>query len=104
MFNLDGANPMNTAVAERCYGKFFFSDAMLKSQPDILQKIFAKVIPLNVSYDYSRQIFEVSACSKEFEPLEEHAEIPFYQVSVKQVLNKKTKNKSTFIVFKKLNE
>ena len=93
IFNVDGLSAeKNKNLAERRFGRFMFSNAILESCPTAMQKIFSKVIPVNVTFDYARNVFEVTGISEHFDTVEEMHTIPFYAVQVRQYnrKNKKT--------------
>ena len=79
----------NEALEARRYGKFFYSKAFLETAGVAIQKIFAKIIPVEVSYDFAREVFEVTALCDEFDPVEPSHMIPYYAVQVK--LQKRSK-------------
>lgn len=62
-------------------GMFTFSDDFLKMDPDLVQQIFAKVIPLKVEYDYAQEKFLVTALSYEFALIHDSI-IPTYMVTI----------------------
>ena len=94
----------NDAVAQRRFGRFYFSQELLNTHADVVQKIFAKVIPLDVTFDYTAAVFEVKACSTEFQPTEAGSSIPLYHVVVRmQKRNKGGSNRAYYLEFHMIN-
>jgi hypothetical protein len=94
----------NGPLTERCFGRFLFASTSLQNDPEIIQKIFSKVVPLKMEHDYIRGLFEVSAVSSEFEPTEYGEQIPYYEVLARITVNKKTHKKSIYISFERIKE
>jgi hypothetical protein len=61
-----------------------FSNCLLRDGPDVIQKLYSKIIPVSVTYDYAREIFEITALSEHFDSVEEMYTIPYYAVNVRK--------------------
>lgn len=94
------------AYEQRRFGRFYMSLDLLMTHADVVQKIFSKVIPLHMEYDITRELFEIRACSDEFDPLElPTAFIPMYQVFVRQQKrNKGGTGVAYYVSFEKIEE
>lgn len=103
IFDLDQApQERNNAFESRRYGRLY-SKQFLESSPGALQKLFAKIIPTEVKYDFAREIFEVTAMSDEFDSVEPGHMIPYYAVQVKlQRRNKGGTCKAYYLYFHKI--
>lgn len=77
------------SLAQRKFGRFIFSREILDAGQTELQKVFSRVIPTSVEYDFATQLFHVTAVSDEFEPVTMGAVIPAYSIYFKQIYNKK---------------
>jgi hypothetical protein len=74
----------NDSLESRKYGRLIYTLEMLKTAPDVIEKLYSKVIPISVTYDLSRDLFEVTAICDQFDPVEPAYTIPFYAVNVRR--------------------
>ena len=85
LFDVDSIQVQrNENYETRRYGRFLYTKEMLLTAPEALQKVFSKVVPVSVTYDFSRDIFEVTALCDKFEPVEPMYIIPFYAVKIRR--------------------
>jgi len=71
---------------KRRFGRFDIAKEFYECESDLLQKIFARVLPVHVEFDYCTNTFNIKALSKDFHPVEAGAVMPYYLV-VAQVLD-----------------
>lgn len=90
----------SNALIERRFGTIMYTDQILEQNPDIVQKLFSKIIPFKIEFNYIAERFEVEAVSKEFEPVEFGDKIPHYDVIIENQFRKNGVH-ATYIHFKK---
>lgn len=90
MFATDPSVAKNPIIEERRLGSFAFTNEfLLTAPPAALRNLFGKVVPVSVEFDYPDQAFNVVAFSEFFEPVEQGAPVPEYQVIVRVSGSKK---------------
>lgn len=52
----------------------------IDNEPDRVQEVFSKVLPLEIKTNHFNRIIEYYCISKEFEEVEENCAAPFYEV------------------------
>jgi|ERR1017187_4059682 hypothetical protein len=92
----------NNSLETRRFGRIFFSQHLLETASEAVQKIFSKIIPIDVRYDFARAIFDVTALSDEFEPVEPGYVIPYYTVQISIQKRKAGTGKAYYFNFEKL--
>lgn len=90
MFAQDPSVAKNPVIEERRLGRFGYThEFLMTAPPGALKNLFGKVVPVKVEFDYAEQVFHVTAFSESFEPVEQGAPIPEYQVIVRVAGSKK---------------
>lgn len=79
--NLQLADP--SPLDERRFGSVKYTYCVLEDNFEIVQKIFSKIIPLNLRYDVMRDVYEIDAASSYFDPVPMGQVIPEYNVIIK---------------------
>ena len=67
----------NEDLEARRFGRIFYSNEFLK--------LYSKIVPVSVTYDYARDLFEVVCLCDQFDPVEPAYQIPYYSVRVTRV-------------------
>lgn len=75
----------NEDLEARRFGRIFYSNEFLKTSPDVVKKLYSKIVPVSVTYDYARDLFEVVCLCDQFDPVEPAYQIPYYSVRVTRV-------------------
>ena len=89
LFNVDQVPVQrNESLEARRYGKVIYTKAFLETAPEVVQKLYSKIVPVSVTYDFARELFEVVALCPEFDPVEPAYIIPFYAVNIKRYKRK----------------
>ena len=72
-------------------GRFYISGSLLHDQrngykyPNLVQRIYSQVIPVQINYDVSTDIFSVTSISKHFREITEGDFIPEYEVIIERI-------------------
>ena len=89
----------NEALEARRYGRLIYTKNFLETCPAAIEKLYTKIIPIDVRYDFARELFEVTAMSLDFDPVEPAYQIPYYGVQVKIQKRKSGSGRAYFISF-----
>lgn len=101
LFDTDTPHALRNEDLEcRRFGRIFYSNEFLKTAPDVVKKLYTRMVPISVTYDYARELFEVIALSDQFDPVEPAYQIPYYAVRVQRV--KRANGFADHIFFDKL--
>lgn len=92
----------NDSLESRRYGRIFYSNDFLKTSSEALQKIFSKITPVSVTYDYARDVFDVVALCNDFDPVELGYSIPYYQATIRVQKRAKGTGRAYYIEFTKI--
>ena len=79
-------------VTDRRFGRIKYTKTFLEDAPEIMNKLFAKVIPVRMEYDYTTEIFDVVVAFKDFERVKATQVIPSYDITIE------TKHRKTGVV------
>ena len=71
----------------RRFGRIDIAREFYECESEMVQKIFARIMPVLVEFDYAANIFNIKALSKEFEPVKNGDMIPYYLVMAKKLDN-----------------
>jgi hypothetical protein len=74
----------NECYEARRYGRFLYTKELLETAPEAIQKVFSKVVPVEVKFDFARNLFEVTGLCHQFDPVEPMYMIPFYAVKIRR--------------------
>lgn len=88
------------SLGERRLGTIVYTEDILTLNPGVIQKVFSKIIPFKIEYDFIAECFEVQAVSPHFEPVEFGKTIPRYDVIIEQQ-HRKNGIDATYIHFKR---
>ena len=75
-------------MKERRYGLIKYTAEVIEDSPEMMQKVFGKLVPLDVDYDFTNGVFSMKAASEYFDVVEVGKIIPTYNVKFQQVLRK----------------
>jgi hypothetical protein len=75
-------SPNINPVTEHRFGNIKYTKTFLEDTPEVLHKLFAKVIPVRMEYDYTRELFDVTVAFKDFDPVPLYLSIPTYDVII----------------------
>lgn len=85
----------NSALESRRFGRVSFSNDIMREAPVLLKRLYAKLIPTSVVFDYATDYFDVVGLCDEFDSLEDGELIPNYKIQIKI---KKSKGKPTYLL------
>jgi len=93
----------SNVLIERRIGTIAYTNQILEQNPAIIQKIYAKIIPIRIEFDYFNETFIVQAVSTEFDEVSLGEVTPRYDVEI-EIQRRKNGIEATYIHFKRENK
>lgn len=74
----------NEALISRRFGRIMYTKEMLENFPEAIKKMYTKLVPIELKYDFAKECFDLVALNDNFEPVPVGSTIPQYQVLIKR--------------------
>src|SRR5574343_302897 len=92
----------NDMLESRRFGHLYYSKHLLETAPEAIRKLYTKIVPTEIRYDFAREIFDVIALCEDFDPVEPGYVIPYYAVHIQVQKRDKGTGKAYYLFFEKL--
>ncbi len=73
----------DSPLDERRFGRLKYTRDLLEDNFELIQKVFSKIVPLNLHYDSMRDLYEIDAASSYFDLVPLGQVIPEYNIIIK---------------------
>jgi hypothetical protein len=97
-FNVDTKEWTQDEVpASRRYGRFQVAKVFVDHDYDMVRRVYAKVVPVKIEYDYASEVFNVVGLSSHFDSVNLNEPIPNYVINITRPDDVNEEPKITFI-------